>query len=78
MLGVLLAMLIVRTPKGEPLFSAVTKVLLILLGVLWMAIVLFFALFATWQLPYMLGQYIATLLIVAFIALIGFWFRNRA
>lgn len=76
LLGILLVIVIARAPKDRPLFSGVTKVLMILLAVLWMVIVGFFALFAAWQLPYILGQAIGTLLILSIFAGIGFWIKK--
>jgi len=75
-LGVMLAVLIARTPKDNPLFSGVTKVLMILPAVLWLVMVVFLALFAAWQLPYMLGESIGILLILSIFAGIGFWIRK--
>jgi hypothetical protein len=76
-LGILLLILIARTPKTKPLFSGATKVVMILLGILWMLIIAFFARFAAWQLPYMLGQAIGTLLILAIFAAIGLAIRRK-
>jgi hypothetical protein len=76
LLGILLLIVIARTPKDKALFSGLTKVLMILLGIVWLAIVGFFALFAAWQLPYMLGQAIGTILILLIFAGIGFWIRR--
>ena len=76
-LGILLLILIARTPKDKPLFSGITKVMMIILGVLWLLIVTFFAVFAWWQLPYMLGQAIGTLLILAIFAGIGMGIRRH-
>ena len=76
LLGILLLILIARTPKGKPFFSRITKLLIVLLGILCLVILGFFAMFAAWQIPYMIGQTIGALLILAIFVGIGFWIRQ--
>jgi hypothetical protein len=76
-LAILLLIVVARTPKSKPLFSGTTKIVVILLGILWLLIVGFFALFAAWQLPYLLGQATGTLLILAICGAIGLAIRSK-
>jgi len=45
-------------------------------AVLWLLIVAMFGMLATSQIPYMLGQDVRTLLILAIFAAIGLWTRR--
>lgn len=75
-----LLILIACRPKTRILLVSAAKMSGVMVpAVLWLLIVAIFGLLATSQLPYMLGQAVSTLLILAIFAGVGLWTgRSRA
>jgi hypothetical protein len=75
-LVILLLIVIACRPKTRLLLSATNMSAVMVPAVLWLLIVAILGLLATSQLPYMLGQAVRTLLILAIFAAIGLWTRQ--
>jgi hypothetical protein len=73
---ILLLILIACRPKTRILLSAAKMSGVMVPAVLWLLIVAIFGLLAASQLPYMLGQAVRTLLILAIFAGVGLWTRR--
>ncbi len=75
-LVILLLLVIACRPKTRLLLSAAKTSVVMVPAVLWLLIVAMLGMLATSQLPYMLGQAVRTLLILAIFAAIGLWTRR--
>jgi hypothetical protein len=73
---ILLLLVIACRPKTKLLLSAAEMSVVMVPAVLWLLIVAMFGMLATSQIPYMLGQDVRTLLILAIFAAIGLWTRR--
>ena len=75
-LVILLLLVIACRPKTKLLLGAAEMSVVMVPAVLWLLIVAMFGMLATSQIPYMLGQAVRTLLILAIFAAIGLWTRR--
>jgi hypothetical protein len=75
-LVILLLLVIACRPKTRLLLSAAKMSVVMVPAVLWLLIVAMLGMLITSQLPYMLGQDVRALLILAIFAALGLWTRR--